>query len=528
MGEYTFVVGPVWTEAHSGDDAVLRKLLSVPDPAAANDPSARDQLWDGRHHFFDSTLLRFPSGLMPRLVRRLGKRGHKVSWLHDPALSPRLPVQPLDCLEGVDMREHQVEGVNLALEHRRGVLWQATNAGKTEQIAAITGALTAAGHQVLIIVPNTNILHEVRGRLRKRLGEDAELGRLGDGHKELGRQVTIASYQSLQSAFPTKGRTDFRTGKRKKGGVSHDPRVAALVRSVGAVLVDEAHHASARVYQELLRMAEAAEYRLGFTGTVEQFSRRDGEAADKVKDKARLNLWMVESAIGPVLQHVTNEYLIDKGYSARPRIYVVDDRAAFGPDVATQKYKKLPNGKMVESKDVYGATFARAATMDQAWLRSIVRVVRTLIRCGKPPFVFSHSIDHLKAIEAVAVARGVPVRLLHGEHNTSIRDDVVAEFAQGQAFAILSSTIFDEGANVPQIRAVVFAGARKSVREVLQRLGRGIRAKADDNTVIVVDFRPSHCAMLLDHAEERIAIYKHEGFKVSRIRDISRLAEVEF
>ncbi len=531
MALYSFVVGPVWTEAHSGNDTLIDRLLAIPDPRAADDKSFLEGLWDGRVHFFDREQLRLPSGLFPRLRARLENRGHEVSWTYAPG-SSRQAVEPVprDCLQGVDLRDHQLEGANLSLAEMFGLLWHATNSGKTEIMAAIISRLVRdAGLRVLVIVPTKVILHEVVGRLRKRLGEDVRIGALGDGIRQLKRPVTVAMYQSLQQALPAKLAYDPKL-RGHKVTRRHDKAVLELVRTVGAVLVDEAHHASASVYQEVLKLAESAWYRLGFTGTVSKRTRRtDADAVARSQDSARLAQWQVEQFLGPVLQRIENDYLIEKGYSARPRIFMVVDRAAYGGLVPTQTYRRSPkSGKLVETTDLYGATFAKAAVEDQRWVKTVVRVMRHLIAAGKPPFVFSHSIAHLRAILAIAEARGVPCKMLYGDDDTRRRDDVLAEFAAGQDFAVLTSTIFDEGANVPEIRAVVFAGARKSIRETLQRLGRGIRAKKDDNTVVLVDFMPLHCSMLLEHAKERLAVYETEGFEIREVRDVTRLSEVDF
>ncbi len=91
--------------------------------------------------------------------------------------------------------------------------------------------------------------------------------------------------------------------------------------------------------------------------------------------------------------------------------------------------------------------------------------------------MFSHSIDHLIAIRAICREREIPCRILSGVHSMDKRAEVLKRYVEQKDFAILTSTIFDEGANVTEIRAIILAGARKATVELLQRVGRGIRRK---------------------------------------------------
>lgn len=393
----------------------------------------------------------------------------------------------------------------------------------TEQIAAIVGRLVEAGlTPVLVIVPNKNILHELSTRLRKRRSE-LSVGRVGDGHKEIDHDVVVGIFNSLAAALPA---TVTGRGGATKVTRKHNPGMARLVRRARAVLVDEAHHAAAAVYQDLLVMAERAWFRIGFSGTVDKKSKSKTTDDRSVErgDAARVHRWRTEQHLGPVLHRVTNDYLIGLGYSAVPKVFIVTDRSAFGPDVPVPKARVSADGQVHKVHNIYGVVFERAATKDQRWLRALVRVIRSLIDAGKPPFVFSHSVDHLRAIKALADERGVPCEVLYGNDSTEKRDRVVGQYARQQDFAVLTSSIFDEGANVPEIRAVVLAGARRAVVELLQRVGRGIRAKKDENRLVVVDFRPAHCRMLLSHAEEREAVFRSEGFAVTEVKDVTTVS----
>ena len=58
------------------------------------------------------------------------------------------------------------------------------------------------------------------------------------------------------------------------------------------------------------------------------------------------------------------------------------------------------------------------------------------------------------------------------------------------------------------------AGGFKSLRLVLQRIGRVLRRKEDDNTALVYDFIDRTNELLYKHSQDRVSIYEDEGFDV--------------
>ena len=507
---YLLREGPVWTELVEGDRAVVDKLLCVDDPAAASSAAFGARLTDGLVHFFDRERpLSFPAGLTWRLVQRLRKRGCEVEVVQDPPQRP-VAAPPADCLTGKVLRPGQVDALAAALHHRRGVLWEATNFGKGAVIAALVQVLSAGQtHPGLLLAPNKAVLAALRAELAASL-PGLRAGVAGDGHRDLRGAVVVATYQTMQQALG-------------RGNRPVDAALLRLVELAPYLLVDEAHLASGAVLQALARTAYNATWRLGFTGTADKGTRRTDDAAvARSRPASVLHRWTVEGALGPVLHRTTNAELVEAGVSARPTVYIVDDRAAFGPDVA------LSLGPDAPVTVAYNRTFELAVIKDARFLTTVARVCRRLLLAAKPPLVLSHSVEHLRALSEVLAARGVAHKVLVGADSSARRAGVVARYSQQKDFALLCSGWLDMGANIPDIRALVLAGARRSIVELLQRLGRGVRAKAEDNTLTVVDFRPSHCPMLLDQYVDRLAIWRTEGFKIRRIVDVSRLSEIEF
>jgi superfamily II DNA or RNA helicase len=508
---FRFEEDAVFTKLIEGDWVTVDKLLCIPDPGRAQDYSFRAGMWDGLKHFFDKDKQRLPSGLFPRLELRLRNRGHEVVTSVTPlvTLGSCKPTAP-DCLEGIDLRDYQVQGVNAALEYRRGILWHATNAGKTEILAAIVANLSRQlDLKGLVIVPNLTVLMEISKRLPLRLGGNPRVV-VWNKTKKVG-PVTVVTYQSLD------------VEARKKGESS---KLIEFSHECDFVMTDETHHAQSPAYQKILMGAQNAFWRIGFTGTADKSTKRkDAEVVAKSKDGARWHRWHMEQFLGPVIDRIDNAFMIEQGYSAKPKIIVIDDRNCFGPTVITPKGKITADGSYEPPPNLYGKVFKLAATQDTKWVKNVVKCIRLLTQAKKPPFVFTHSIEHIEAIEAMCKVRGVECKVLHGKHSDEERIKVLKEYDEKQDFAVLTSTIFSEGLSISGMRSLILAGARKTPVELLQRIGRGIRAKEEDNTVLVVDFVPSHSDMLRRHALERLAVYRDQGFEVVNVKDVTRLTE---
>jgi superfamily II DNA or RNA helicase len=88
-------------------------------------------------------------------------------------------------------------------------------------------------------------------------------------------------------------------------------------------------------------------------------------------------------------------------------------------------------------------------------------------------------------------------------------------FSKGQLDILIASTIIDEGVDMKSIGCMILAAGGKSLRQQLQRIGRGLRLNGiDGNSVMVFDFFDATNKYLLEHSKQRIKIFKEEKFDV--------------
>ena len=91
---------------------------------------------------------------------------------------------------------------------------------------------------------------------------------------------------------------------------------------------------------------------------------------------------------------------------------------------------------------------------------------------------------------------------------------MLLKFKEGSLKILLSSSILDEGIDIERIDTLVLASARKSRRQILQRIGRGLRRKRGENVVDIIDFFDLDGKYLEKHSRERLKLYKKEKFDI--------------
>ena len=105
---------------------------------------------------------------------------------------------------------------------------------------------------------------------------------------------------------------------------------------------------------------------------------------------------------------------------------------------------------------------------------------------------------------------------IHGD--SPHRTEALESFRRGELGVLISSQILDEGVDVSGIDVLAIAGGMKCKRELLQRVGRGLRRKeGGPNVLRIVDFMDAGNRYLDDYSEKRRQIYEAEGFEVKLV-----------
>lgn len=439
-------------------------------------------VWDGKkHHFHISPTFEgqgtFAKGLLHRVRKLLAKKSvrAKTKDLRKKVFPP-LDTSKLhaDMLKGVSMAgkfSYQLEAVKAALTAEAGILYMATNAGKTEISTAILKVLS--NRNVLFVVPKKILLKQTRDTIAERLGTIPEaIGTIGNGKFDP-KEITVAIINSVTPAKKAKSAR----AKRK------NEILRTYLKTIDVVFLDEGHHAKATTWSRLMTSTPNAQYRYVMSGT--PFT---GD-----------NDLLVEAAAGPVIFDIRNDALVKLGVSAKPTIRIITiDK----PDLEHEEDQTFDG--------IYKAGIVNNAYRNKIIAREAIAYAKE----GKSVVVLVRILAQGTSIRQL-IAGKAPVEFAHGKMFDEERDRIVNWYKAKPGRILVGSTIFDEGVNIPQMNALIVADGGKSLRAVLQKVGRAVRKKKTGaNVVDVVDMADCTHHWLAKHALERFDIYTGEGFDV--------------
>lgn len=272
----------------------------------------------------------------------------------------------------------------------------------------------------------------------------------------------------------------------KKAGKKWDKYQETLdfVQSVVCVIVDEAHRVKGDSYFDTLVTFSNAQYRIGMTGTIDY---KD----DMVWQK-------MQGLFGQVLERVANEELIGKGFSAKPYIKLVNIKEP--RNIANERdYQKVYDQGIVHNEDRN---------------MNIALMCKTVYDTGKTVLIIVNRLDHGTHIMDNLTSMGVYAEFINGELDTDTRKQQLADVKSGKLKVLIATTVLDEGVDISGIHCLILGAGGKSLRQVLQRVGRILRRKEEDNKALVIDFYDRTNKYLFNHSKEREKIYHEEGFDV--------------
>jgi len=295
------------------------------------------------------------------------------------------------------------------------------------------GAIARTGQPSIILVHTQDLLDQWCSTVRAAL--QLEAGRIVDGQVEPG-VVTVATVQIL---------TPLDEADRER-----------IASRFGCVILDEAHHAPASIFRQLL-CAFPARYRFGLTATPE---RADGLGP------------LLELRIGPVLYEISHDELVDAGHLVIPEVVPVRTRCAPAADGYT--------------------ALVSALVADRDRNRLIVDLVTREASARRTVLVLSNRVAHCRALADLIAARGVAVEALTGKVSRGRRTDVLDRFRSGELGVVCATTLADEGLDVARLERLILATPARAEGRTVQRLGRLMRPHEGKATPLLYDLVDDH------------------------------------
>lgn len=473
-------------------DATLKGKSAVDDALAVDTPgylfvpSYKNGMWDGKTRFFKMGSGKFPTGLLSNVVLALASAGEVAEYKD---LRSDIDVEVPDEIRlshselgYITLRDYQYESVWRSLQATRGIINVATNGGKTEIACGIIQSVLPRikkGQTIAFFTHSKEIFTQSHKRIQERLG--IKVGMIGNGKWDI-QQVNVVMIPTLAKYLDSK-KVPKNQDKEKFEQKCKDTK--RLIESIVAFLGDEVHHASSTTWYDLFMKLKNAYYRFGLTGTVDE--------SDPI------NLRRLLGCTGKIVMKVSNDYLIAEGHSAKPTIYMMEldtepVDAAYYPDaryegiIFNDNRNNLIISKIIERTEL-----------------------------GKQSLVIVNETQHGDLLSEILYNCGIYYEFVHGEKTTKFRESALGLFKCGQLPVLIATTILDEGVDISGINCLFLAAGGKSMRQLLQRIGRGLRKKDDGSGIEVYDVLDYHNEHLARHTLERYNVYKAEGFDIVKL-----------
>lgn len=531
-------------------------------------------VWDGYTHLYDAKEHMLPAGLFAKLDAHSKEfqRSHAdftyeyLDERDEEFLEEDDFPEKLSFIKGdkeLNLRDYQYNAVRAGVLNRNGIFNLSVNSGKTGTSVGAINVLKdylEPDEKVMYIVPSKNIFEQAIETMVEQYGKD-NVGYIGNGKSKISK-INVVMMQSLYAKLKRPDADIKLTGKKREiqifvqeilprfnkvvnlvvnlrnfvanydpKGVSYRENIKSelvdlaysdgisdakirlafnkqnvkyekivektigdklktwqmyqdLVSDTRVLILDEAHHAKADTYYDTLLKFDNAIYKFGMTGSID------------TKDKlmvARLNAIFTE-----IVYEVKNKDMIDRGVSAKPTINMVNIREPVG----------------LMSKKNFQEVYAKGIVANETRNRIIVNFTKALVNTGKQTLIIVNYTEHGEWLAERLREENINVEFTHGELDSNLRTEQLSKARLGEVDVLIATSVLDEGVDISGFRALIMAGGFKSLRLVLQRIGRVLRKKETDNTALVYDFMDRTNESLYRHSLDRVKIYENEGFEV--------------
>ena len=454
----------------------LVKKFKVFIPSSRYTPKYKLGIWDGNINFFnvngntyvnlipeilesinlnnyDGVEYKFPDNLLPepKLENNVNENFlSDLKWYK----GHRLEGQP------VILEEHQVRCINSLLSHSRGILSAATGAGKSICCAALCRKVQDYG-RIVLVVPSKDLCQQTADELRF---TGLDVGIVGMGIREFGHQVTVCTWQTINSFERRKSDEYLSLEDLKK-----------LTEDVVCLIFDETHIATGNEIKKVLEETfKNVPIRWGLTGTVP-------------KQKAEYMNLIV--ALGKTVEEkVVAKELQDKGFLSNCQVNCLrlDDKTKFLSWTDEKEY----------------------ISNDKERMSFISNIIMGIVQSSKNTLVLIDRIKTGQTLEKMLLEKGVNAIFLSGSVKTKTRFEEYEKVkTQDDKCIIAIDKIAATGLNIPRLFNVVFIDYGKSFTKIIQSVGRGLRRAKDKDFVTIYDIS-STTKYSKKHFNERIKYYE--------------------
>lgn len=428
--------------------------------------------WDGYKRFITNNGT-FDTGLLPEILSYLEENKFRVEISDKRDLFKEMG--QTHELGDMIARDYQAEAVKVLLENKlhnlrfqRGILYEATNAGKNFIAASLFDSFSKK-RKGLFLINSKIIFNQAVEEITDLLGSD-EVGYCSSDMGTKWKRFNICMVQTLSNRIKT------------------DNKIRKDVSECSILLVDEADEVIGyKTCKHIMQTAWNAPVRVALTGTADT-------SKDKIKNKELVAFF------GPIIHTVTNKELVEKGHSAKPLIKIHEGNTRIKLHSYADEYK-------------YGIMRSKERN-DKVWKR-----VKYHLKKGRTSILILYKYHyHLKRlIQSMPkkIEERYRVEGVHGKYKN--REAILTRFKNGEIDILICSMIIKRGKNIPLVEALINAAGGDSHTNLKQIFGRGLRKKEGVKEKIHFDDFYDKGNYLQRHSKHRVIYYKKEGFPVKEL-----------
>lgn len=423
-------------------------------------------------------------------------KGHKISLQHK--------FNPRDTL--------QVNAINSFVNNSKKNLILRASCGFGKSFCALK-IIENLSISTLILVDENLLLDQwIENITNDCVFDLSKLGIIGKGKEDyIDKDVIIASKDTL---------------------INRPEIIDYLNEHIGFVIVDEAHVASADIFQNVLKKLKP--YRvLGLTATPK---RSDGLS------------YLMHEQIGPICFKAEREKLIELGSIMNPElrpIYVCredyfkelfkkekekkkEEMLKIQPDetgkykIGNRKYTEktfLNKIKAIDSMDMDWQFLSNAVENDMSSIREISKIIKHHYMVGDQSICICRKIEFAKKYIETLKFMGVnpnEIALILGETSSKERKELIEKAKKRELKIIITSSILDKGISIDSANVLFLLYPSKNENSTEQRIGRISRTYYGKTYAYVYDFIYDHGMFFSQFFKSQKVEYKECRWNVER------------
>jgi len=360
-------------------------------------------------------------------------------------------------LKNFEMRKYQIDSIRAWINDinivGQGIIKAPTGSGKS--VIAILSALemlkNKSNSKIIYAVNSTTLLKQFQNFAKK---EDlpfslvsGEIDELKNGQKSDLIALSVSYYYSQK--------------KQKK----HE-KLKELINNADLIIIDEAHHTPANMLKSLL-LDSPNSIRLGLSATP---LREDGRELEILGLLGKIS-YSIDYA-----ELVQNHYLV-------PLQYIQFETV---PSKVIKE--EIQNINITKSYDAFAKTYSRVLRLFENSPFTNKQIIEKIKEINKyPALVIVRRISTAKKLSELMNENGIIADWVSSKTDLNERMEKIENLKNGKLQVLISTSLADEGLDIPNLSLVVLLTQGKSRIKLVQRIGRVMRPSQNKQKGYILD-----------------------------------------